>query len=291
MANIVEVTDLCGGLNTALVASLHEAGGDSSRVVLVLDLDETAFTPTNPDGLGTSKWFEDIVARYAPRLERDEGMDFTATLKAVLDVVDVFYHHVDVAPTDSRLCTLLRECKSRGIATFGLTSRRPALATATWTQMGNRCDFEWNFKPPPELSRLEDEMRCVEHVQDPDLWDGLSFEKGVWFTSNANKGSLLKKVLIPGMHVVFADDSLRHLIAAQDALKGHAASLSCLHFTAATKAAEENLHAANCDLRMAAYVFDLLKSGDHSVRSLVEQKNLFVRHFMIDQGRPLGDTD
>ena len=54
VAEVVEVTELCAELERCLEAALERAGGDASHVVLVLDLDETAFTPLNPDALGTS---------------------------------------------------------------------------------------------------------------------------------------------------------------------------------------------------------------------------------------------
>lgn len=53
-----------------------------------LDLDE-CFMPQNADALGTSAWFEEIVHRWAPVLEAEAGMNYMATLFAVLAVVDV----------------------------------------------------------------------------------------------------------------------------------------------------------------------------------------------------------
>jgi hypothetical protein len=56
MGDVVEVSRLCEGLEQALQRGLTLAGGNADQVVLVLDLDETAFTPESPDALGTSKW-------------------------------------------------------------------------------------------------------------------------------------------------------------------------------------------------------------------------------------------
>jgi len=128
VSDIAEATALCTTLQSCLDHSLELAEGDSSRVVLVLDLDETCFTPLNPDALGTSTWFEDIVARWAPVLEKEEGMDYVATLFAVLAVVDVFYsqaphphphprprphHHLTVAVTVT--LTLILVAGSSGV--------------------------------------------------------------------------------------------------------------------------------------------------------------------------------
>ena len=219
-------------------------------------------------------------------------MSYTATLMAVLNVVDAFYPKVPVGPTDEGLSALLRKYKKLGVTTMGLTARRPALAEATWCQMGDRCNFEWNYHPLVEVASLEGEMRCKEHVEDPDVWDGLSFERGVWFTSNANKGSLMAKVIKPGMHIVFADDSHRHLVAAQNALRGHAASLACLHFTAATSAAKEKLNATNCDAQLSQHVAELFKEGNPLVAGLVKSREPFLARFMEEQqGTPLSDTE
>ena len=106
---------------------------------------------------------------------------------------------------------------------------------------------------------------------------------GVWFTSNANKGSLMRAVLQPGMHVVFADDSARHLVAANAALEGLAASVSCLHFTAATSAASQNLNSANCDQQLAKHVAELFAEGDPIVVKLVQEREPFVHRFLTEQ--------
>ena len=282
VAEVVEVTELCAELERCLEAALERAGGDASHVVLVLDLDETAFTPLNPDALGTSAWFEDIHKRWVPKLELSDTMSSIETLFAILGLVDAFYPRVPVGPSDDALPALLRKYNAAGVSSMGLTARRPALSTATWAQMGDRCNFEFIWPAAPKLEGLDDLLRSPEHVRDPKSWEGLSFERGVWFTSNVNKGSLLRAVLQPGMHVVFADDSVRHLVAANAALDGHAASVACLHFTAATSAASKNLNAAKCDEQLAAHIVDLFEEKDPLTTTLV-QTCPFVQRFLAEQ--------
>lgn len=290
IAEIMEVKELCLGLENCLSLALNKSAGNAAEVVLVLDLDETAFTPENQDGLGTSAWFEDIMRRWAPRLQESDGVEETNTLKSVLELVDAFYPRVPVVPTDQALHAILHKYNAMGVATMGLTARRPALAPATWQQMGDRCDFPFTWEPGGATAShtatgqtLEDTLRSNEHVRDPGAWDGLSFERGVWFTANVNKGSLLRAVLEPATHVVFADDSLRHLVAANAALEGHSASVACLHFTAATAAAKERLNPMNCDRQLAAHAAELFVKGDPVVCALVEHGDIFLRRFINAQ--------
>lgn len=216
-------------------------------------------------------------------------MDNSATMFAVLNVVDCFYPKVPVAPTDPGLAALLHRCSALGISTFGLTARRPGLAAQTWTQMGERCNFAFALQDHMYRRRafvaagVEEAMRDKAHVWDPAKWEGLLLERGVWFTANANKGSLLQKVLPAGMHVVFADDSRRHLVDANAALDGHAASVTGLHFTAATSAAEQNLDSAECDKQMAMHLGSLFAEWDPMLLDLVARKDLFLKKFIQDQ--------
>ena len=80
MSEIVEVKELCVSLEARLQTALERADGDSSQVVLVLDLDETCFTPVTDDGLATSSWLGHIVRHWAPRLELSHGMTYMETL-------------------------------------------------------------------------------------------------------------------------------------------------------------------------------------------------------------------
>ena len=278
---MIETTELCVALEDALKRALELAGGDSNRVVLVLDLDETCITPQNADALGTSLWFEDFVKRWAPILEKQDGMNHTATLTAVLAIINAFYSKVPVDPTEAGLSALIHKFNALGVSTMGLTARGGALAPATWTQMEDRCNFEFNWETATNLEALEVEMRQREHVRDPGIWSGLTFEQGVWFTSNANKGSLMRKVFPPGMHVVFADDSRRHLVAANQALDGHAASVQCLHYTGATFAASQKLNPANCDKQMAHYLAELFEEGNAQIMELVAQQEPFLKRFIL----------
>ena len=176
VAEVASITDLCSELTRCLDAAITKAGGDASRVILVLDLDETAFTPLNPDALGTSAWFEDIYKRWCPKLE--DAMTGKDTLFAILELVDAFYPRVPVGPTEAALPDLLRKYNAAGVSSMGLTARRPQLAAATWAQMGDRCDFEFLWTAPAQLEALEASLRTEEHVRDPASWEGLSFERG-----------------------------------------------------------------------------------------------------------------
>lgn len=224
------------------------------------------------------------MQRWAPRLNEAEGMNYAQTLHEVLAVVDAFYPRVPVGHTEETMPALLQRCKALGVATIGLTARRPELAPATWRQMGDRCKLEFDsLRPalePEAIKRLEDILRTPEL---PPKWEGISCERGVWFTSNANKGSMLRNLLEPGMHVIFADDSLRHLKAVATSLDGHAASLSLFHFTAATAAAKRKLDTTSCDHALAEHCAALLAEKDQAIVEITQTRQAFLRSFIAQQ--------
>merc|ERR1711904_199575 len=117
----------------------------------------------------------------------------------------------------------------------------------------------------------------------PKLLGGCCIRAWNMVTSNANKGSFLRKLLSAGKHVVFADDSLRHVKSVNDALQGHAASVSALHYTAATSAAKQNLDAESCDRSLACHVGELFASQNHAVLDLVRKRDAFLRNFIAEQ--------
>ncbi|CAK0878297.1 unnamed protein product, partial [Prorocentrum cordatum] len=149
MPDVEETSDLSKSLEEKLQAALEQAGGAASDVVLVLDLDETLFTPLAADGLATSVWFEDLLKRWAPRLRDADGMTSEDTLEQALAVVDRFYARVPVGPTDPSLGGLLNWCRSEGVVSIGLTARRPALAAVTWEQVGDRVPLDFNSQALP----------------------------------------------------------------------------------------------------------------------------------------------
>lgn len=284
----LEIADLCVFLDRHLQTALASAGGDTSKVVLVLDLDETCFTPLTHDGLATSVWFEDIMKRWSPVMEEAEGWTYSATLAAILALVDAFYRRIPVGPTEAALAGLLRRYRTLGVATIGLTARRPGLAAATWQQMGTTCELEFDSLEAPmsteTVAEWNRKMRAGEHGPPVSAqWEGFSSERGVWFTSNANKGAVCQAVLKPGKHIVFADDSLRHVQAVESALKESAASVTALHYTAATSAAKRRLDTASCDRVMAGHIAALFLENDPAILSIVRQKDVFLRRFIAGE--------
>jgi len=285
---LTEVSDLCNSLEDRLQAALASAAGDASRVVLVLDLDETCFTPLTDDGLATTAWFEDILARWAPKLEKSEGLSFEETLEAVHVLARAFYSRIAVRPTEEGLSALLQKYKALGVASIGLTSRRPFIAGATWAQMQRTCNLEFDSLASPldadRLRFLEEALRAGTYgAPTPTNWAGISFERGVWFTSGANKGAVLRIVLDAGKHVIFADDTLSHVQSVASALFDHAASVSSLHFTTASADAKRRVIGGNVDRSLAHHFAALFAEKDPIVVALVQKRNALLRGLIAEQ--------
>jgi len=261
-----------------VLAALEEARGRVEDVVVVLDLDETCFTANTTDALATSAWFEDLQQRLVPILRSEAGMKPVEVLLESLALVDCFYPLVPAKVTEEALPGLLRKYKAEGVATIGLTARGPDLAQATWQQFGDECPLVFDSLSPPldssSLKDLEELLKANGHAAPdcPDDWPGILQDRGVWFTANANKGAMLRHTLKAGLHVIFADDSERHLHNVLAALDGHAASVRVLHYTAAKDAAKARLDAVSCDLALAGHCAALYQKRDRRFLELVQRK-------------------
>merc|ERR1712218_535661 len=138
---------------------------------------------------------------------------------------------------------------------------------------GDRCELKFDSLAPPQGPEAIAEMAKSLRAESPSpsSWEGISCERGVWFTANANKGSVLRRLLPPRKHVIFADDSLRHVNAVRTALDGHAASVAALHFTSATTVARERLDTASCERAIAGHMVALFAEGDAGLLSIVRE--------------------
>eukprot|EP00927_Polykrikos_kofoidii_P059272 TRINITY_DN54476_c0_g1_i1.p1 TRINITY_DN54476_c0_g1~~TRINITY_DN54476_c0_g1_i1.p1 ORF type:complete len:359 (+),score=61.89 TRINITY_DN54476_c0_g1_i1:103-1077(+) len=285
----VEVTALCCSVERSVEAALEKSDGRPEDVVVVLDLDETCFTANTQNSLATSSWFEDMMQRWLPILQSEAGMSRTAVLLECLELVDCFYPLVPARITEEGLPSLLESLKHRNIATIGLTARRPDLAEATWQQLGDGCPLVFDSLSPPwdstSVNELENYLRSNGYAapDNPESWEGIRQDRGVWFTANANKGAMLRQTLKAGTHVIFADDSERHLHDAKAALDGHAASVCLLHYTAAKDAAKGQLDAASCDRDLAGHCAALFDQKHSGFMALVQRKQPFLRVFIDRQ--------
>jgi len=286
---IEKVTALCKALENSVEMALEKADGRPQDVVVVLDLDETCFTAATDNALATSAWFENVMERWPPILQAETGMSRPEVLMECLALVDCFYPLVAAKLTEEALPELLQKYKANGIATIGLTARRPDLAPVTWHQLGEGCALIFDSLSPPldaaSVKTLENHLRMNGHAapDNPDAWEGIRQDRGVWFTANANKGALLRQVLKTGSHVVFADDSERHLHDVRAALDGHAASVRLLHYTAAKDAAQARLNIDSCDLALAGHCATLFEKENSGFMDLVQSKQKFLKAFVSSQ--------
>merc|ERR1712008_577187 len=116
-----------------------------------------------------------------------------------------------------------------------------------------------------------------------DAWEGIRQDRGVWFTANANKGAMLRQIAKAGTHVVFADDSARHLHDAKAALDGYAALLCLLHYITANDSSKLQLDAESCDQVLAAHFAALFEQEHPAFVALVQSKHSFLRSFINQQ--------
>merc|ERR1719223_990415 len=103
------------------------------------------------------------MQRWPPVLQLEAGLSNAEVLMECLAVVDCFYPLVPAKITEDGLPSLLEGLKHKGIATIGLTARRPDLAEATWQQLGDRCSLVFDSLSPPldaaSVQKLESHLR------------------------------------------------------------------------------------------------------------------------------------
>jgi len=224
-----------------------------------------------------------------PTLQSEVGKTHADVLMEIFALIDCFYSLVPAKLTEEALPRLLKGLKHKGIATVGLTARGPHLPEATWQQLGNRCPLVFDSLSCPldaaSVQKLESHLRSNGYAapDNPDAWEGIRQDRGVWFTANANKGAMMRQILKEGTHVIFADDSARHLHAAKAALDGYAASVSLLHYTAAKDSAKKRLHAESCDQALAGHCAALFQQEQPAFMSLVQSRQAFLRAFINKQ--------
>eukprot|EP01062_Namystynia_karyoxenos_P016587 TRINITY_DN16061_c0_g1_i2.p1 TRINITY_DN16061_c0_g1~~TRINITY_DN16061_c0_g1_i2.p1 ORF type:complete len:510 (+),score=130.00 TRINITY_DN16061_c0_g1_i2:76-1530(+) len=355
---------LCRELERHLRLARRKVDGDHSRIVIALDLDETAMTPQH-GVLGTTKWYEAILARWqhccsievslparslgrviAAAQETDEGLavgevgdalahgvtpgmvlrriggraapdhdaaaralddarragservvcDFALTplgvKEAILSYVDVFYHNVSVRPSDPELPALMREWRRIGASVIGVTSRRPELAAATWSQMAGglnaglqdevaSCPLDFGPNTPQEQVR-EVQEQLLQNWKAPPRWEGLHCERGVWFTSFTCKGTLLRTILPEGSAVVFADDSRRHTDSVAAALADHCSHVASLHYVEQTARVERSFSLADADDELCRLTVAMWAKRDPLLLQHLRRKCLWLRLYLAE---------
>eukprot|EP01061_Rhynchopus_euleeides_P006871 TRINITY_DN15867_c0_g1_i2.p1 TRINITY_DN15867_c0_g1~~TRINITY_DN15867_c0_g1_i2.p1 ORF type:complete len:348 (+),score=95.27 TRINITY_DN15867_c0_g1_i2:109-1044(+) len=271
--DIESVSDnLADALQRHLENALHAVGGDTSKVYLVMDLDETMWTVRDPQdqgALGSAHWLAAITDEYSAHLPQYSYSDIQSQ---VLQMCDAVLGHIEVKPCDSEVVRVMSEWRSRGARVIAATARMNTMSRGTRMQrsyIGGLffCDLQ------PDVPAVESRMR---KMWDPHHgWPGLHHEEGIWYLSMGNKGLFLRALLNDDVACVFADDTRRHLMRSQEALSKVLPHHSCVHYTGAVEVAQRHFDQRQADATMAALVLRLFQKKDPHFTELLHSDNAF----------------
>ena len=275
---IVDVSErnLLGDTIGKQMETAAQKAGGWENVILILDLDETLWSVTNPSEttFGSATWLADITEEYMNCIENVQKM--------ILEVCDVIMGSIDVSFCCHNISELVEQWKSKGAKVIAATARMNSLQDGTQQQLetcGGLSFSDMNINVDEVKSRLANIWRPFW----PD-WPGLHYHNGIWYLSMADKGKFLE-ALLESQHLgsVFVDDSRHHLVSSVDALKHHVFH-SAIHYTAACDSCKHHYCRDATNNSMAELVGrDLFPSEEHRLKILsLAKRNQFFRKWVAN---------
>ncbi len=179
---------------------------------LFTDLDDTLLRPI--EHIGSTKWFVEKWNEYKSMGHQDHK----ALQTAISDLGEV-YKTIDFRLMESHLCDLLQELRERNIIIHGLTARSLHLSDITHKhckQVG-LC-FDTVSHEHPLIGAYP-----AGHVE------------GIIFCGNCSKGSIARQIASQwpdkeNIHVIFIDDSAKHVDSVVTELEGIIGKVTGLHY-------------------------------------------------------------
>eukprot|EP01063_Lacrimia_lanifica_P009309 TRINITY_DN16309_c0_g1_i1.p1 TRINITY_DN16309_c0_g1~~TRINITY_DN16309_c0_g1_i1.p1 ORF type:complete len:315 (+),score=116.99 TRINITY_DN16309_c0_g1_i1:137-1081(+) len=277
----VEEGGLAEAINAHLTDALEAVRGDPTKLVLVLDLDDTYITVRDPEAttFGSSKWLVALIDDYGDAVP---GMGIMDVQDQILELCSAMLGHVPVKPCDPAMGKVVQKWKERGASVIGATARMNTCVASTLAQLRSVEAGGYDTVPfcdlAPDVAAVQEKFSSMWRPGWPG-WPGVHHKDGVWYLSMANKGLFLKSYLDKGHACVFIDDSHHHLVAAQEALQYHLPYHSSIHYVGATDAMAASYCAHAAAEAMAALLADLHARQDAAFgfRNLVARKQPFLR--------------
>ncbi len=217
-ATIQETTNLASAFHAAAEARL---AGPRSRVLLVLDIDNTLLTM--PQYLGSDRWFNHHSAEIAANTDPDfsDMGELIATQTALFGMASM-------KATEPDIPTLLADAERQGVDIFLLSARGPELYDATRRELDrNKLQFDAPYACSFFLCMTDGlygdrEIRAglVALGEDPSdsPYRNILIRDGMMLAAGQDKGVMLKLLMgaIGGRsydHVVVADDGRKNIDA------------------------------------------------------------------------------
>jgi len=229
-------------IGAAVVKYAHRV--EPSRILLVLDIDNTLMAMDNP--LGSDQWFE--WQRYLIANEPKSEERVADTFDGLLEAQGLLYNLQHMHPPQPNLPGLIRRLQQMGIRTVVLTSRGPEFRVATERELRrNGYDFSKTALPTrdvpggdylpydaehPEKDGLTKDEMAKFHLSEPRV---ISYDDGIMMTAGQHKGAML----LPLLHdtkddidaIVYDDDNIRHVANVYAAVLARGKEITAFHYT------------------------------------------------------------
>lgn len=187
--------------------------------VLVFDLDDTLFTPSEGNILGSSCWFYDIVKSviYKDKVSIKDAGD------RVYPLATLVLSHTEIQPTQPNLASIIKKVQQQGGECIGLTARRPTLNSSTLKKLAsldinlklNTVEERWEYEEAAYIGGVI--FACEYHDKGLILKNFLSFLSQKY---NKNYKS-----------IVFIDDMLKNLTNVYEKFKEDNYQLTLIKYT------------------------------------------------------------
>jgi hypothetical protein len=235
-------TDEFAEIGAVVVKYAHHI--EPSRILLVLDIDNTLLSMDSP--LGSDQWFE--WQRYLIKHEPKSEERVADTFEGLLEAQGLLYNLQHMHPPQENLPGLMRRLQQMGIRTVVLTSRGPDFRVATERELRrNGYDFSKSALPTrdvpggeylpyepdsPEKDGLTKDELTKFHLGKPQK---ISYEEGIMMTAGQHKGAMLLTLLHDTKDdidaIVYDDDNIRHVANVYAAVLARGREITAFHYT------------------------------------------------------------
>jgi uncharacterized protein DUF2608 len=235
-------TDEFAEIGAIVVKYAHKI--EPSRILLVLDIDNTLLAMDNP--LGSDQWFE--WQRYLIKHEPKSDERVADTFEGLLEAQGLLYNLQHMHPPQDNLPGLVRRLQQLGIRTVVLTSRGPEFRVATERELRrNGYEFSKTALPTRDVPGGEYLPYDPEHPEKDGLTKDemakfdlgkpqpISYDDGIMMTAGQHKGAMLLTLLHDTKDdidaIVYDDDNIRHVANVYAAALARGREITAFHYT------------------------------------------------------------
>ncbi len=187
-----------------------------SETLVLFDLDHTVFEGAQI--YGHANWFYGVIDEA-----KKEGISPDETIKKIFPVWLRSQERASMKPVEALTPALIKDLQARGIKVMGLTARQTPLIPATLRQLAELdIDFRKTSLNPAIFG-------------DKEFAAPVAFSNGILFTSEfVKKSAVLKayldRIAFRPQHIVFVDDSKKHVEDLVQTFQAMGLSISGLHY-------------------------------------------------------------